>query len=141
MKKLNILLTNDDGIFAPGLRALRKELRRLGNVTVIAPALEQSGVGHSITFLQPLVAKQVYDGDRLRGWAVEGSPADSVKLGIFEFCPRLPDLVVSGINGGLNAGIDVFIDMVFNYPTLADSYKYAAYECLKALESRAVSAN
>src|SRR5439155_13874561 len=50
---------------------------------------------------------QVYDGDRLRGWAVEGSPADSVKLGIFEFCPKRPDIVVSGLNGCLNAGINV----------------------------------
>jgi 5'-nucleotidase len=102
-----ILLTNDDGIYAPGLAALEAELKKIGDVIVVAPALEQSGVGHSITFLQPLVAKQVYDGDRLRGWAVEGSPADSVKLGIFEFCPRRPDIVVSGINGGLNAGINV----------------------------------
>ncbi len=102
-----ILLTNDDGIYAPGLQALEAELRKLGEVVVVAPATEQSGVGHSITFLQPLVAKQVFDGDRLRGWAVEGSPADSVKLGIFEFCPRRPDVVVSGLNGGLNAGINV----------------------------------
>lgn len=102
-----ILLTNDDGIYAPGLQALEAELRRLGEVVVVAPATEQSGVGHSITFLTPLVAKQVYDGDRLRGWAVDGSPADCVKLGIFEFCPRRPDIVVSGLNGGLNAGINV----------------------------------
>ena len=102
-----ILLTNDDGIYAPGLAALEKELRQLGEVYVVAPAVEQSGVGHSITFLMPLVCKEVYDGDRRRGWAVEGSPADSVKIGIFEFCPRRPDLVVSGINGGLNAGINV----------------------------------
>jgi 5'-nucleotidase len=102
-----ILLTNDDGIYAPGLAALEAELRRLGDVIVVAPATEQSGVGHSITFLTPLVAKQVYDGARLRGWAVDGSPADSVKLGIFEFCPRRPDIVVSGLNGGLNAGINV----------------------------------
>jgi len=102
-----ILLTNDDGIYAPGLQALEAELRHLGDVVVVAPATEQSGVGHSITFLMPLVAKQVFDGDRLRGWAVEGSPADSVKLGIFEFCPRRPDIVVSGLNGGLNAGINV----------------------------------
>ncbi|MEX2173955.1 MAG: 5'/3'-nucleotidase SurE [Pirellulaceae bacterium] len=103
-----ILLTNDDGIYAPGLAALERELRQIGEVVVVAPATEQSGVGHSITFLQPLVAKQVFDADdRPRGWAVEGSPADSVKLGIFEFCPRRPDIVVSGINGGLNAGINV----------------------------------
>src|SRR5205814_13185 len=83
------------------------ELRTLGDVCVVAPATEQSGVGHSITFLRPLVAKEVYDGERRRGWAIEGSPADCVKLGIFEFCGKRPDLVVSGMNGGLNAGINV----------------------------------
>ena len=82
-------------------------MRKLGDVTVVAPATEQSGVGHSITFLSPLVVKEVFDGSRRRGWAVEGSPADCVKLGIFEFCPTRPTLVVSGINGGLNAGINV----------------------------------
>ena len=104
---MRILLTNDDGIYAPGLAALERELASLGEVRVVAPATEQSGVGHSITFLMPLVAKEVYDGDRLRGWAVEGSPADCVKLGIFEYFDEPPDLVVSGINGGLNAGINV----------------------------------
>jgi len=104
---MQILLTNDDGIYAPGLAALERELQQLGDVSVVAPATEQSGVSHSITFLSPLICKEVYDGDRRRGWAVEGSPADSVKLGIFEFCPQRPDLVVSGINGGLNAGINV----------------------------------
>jgi len=104
---VEILLTNDDGIYAPGLESLERELRRLGHVTVVSPATEQSGVGHSITFLSPLVCKQVYDGERLRGWAVEGSPADCVKIGILKFCPQRPDLVVSGMNGGLNAGINV----------------------------------
>ena len=104
---MRILLTNDDGIYAPGLKALEDELRRIGDVTVVAPATEQSGVGHSITFLSPLICKEVYEGDRRRGWAVEGSPADCVKIGIFEFCGERPDLVVSGINGGLNAGINI----------------------------------
>ena len=104
---MQILLTNDDGIYAPGLRALEQELRQMGDVCVVAPATEQSGVGHSITFLKPLVAREEFDGDRRRGWAVEGSPADCVKLGIFEFCKQRPDLVISGINGGLNAGINV----------------------------------
>jgi 5'-nucleotidase len=104
---VQILLTNDDGIYAPGLAALEQELRKLGNVCVVAPATEQSGVGHSITYLTPLVAHEVFVGDRRRGWAVEGSPADCVKLGVFEFCPHRPDLVVSGINGGLNAGINI----------------------------------
>jgi 5'-nucleotidase len=104
---MQILLTNDDGIYAPGLAALERELRQLGDVCVVAPATEQSGVGHSVTFLSPLIAKEVFEGQRPRGWAVEGSPADCVKIGVFEFCPRRPDLVVSGINGGLNAGINV----------------------------------
>ncbi|MBC18977.1 MAG: 5'/3'-nucleotidase SurE [Planctomycetaceae bacterium] len=104
---MHILLTNDDGIYAPGLAALEKELRKLGDVSLVAPATEQSGVSHSITFLSPLVCKEVYDGEQHRGWAVEGSPADCVKLAITELCNAPPDLVVSGINGGLNAGINV----------------------------------
>ncbi len=104
---MQILLTNDDGIYAPGLAAMENELQQLGDVTVVAPATEQSGVGHSITFLSPLVCKEVFDHQRRRGWAVEGSPADCVKLGVFELCRSRPDLIVSGINGGLNAGINV----------------------------------
>ena len=69
--------------------------------------MEQSGVGHSVTFLSPLVCKELFDGDVRRGWAVEGSPADCVKIGIFEFFKTPPDVIVSGINGGLNAGINV----------------------------------
>lgn len=102
-----ILLTNDDGVYSPGLIALERQLRRIGEVCLVAPAVEQSGVGHSITFMLPLIAKEVFEGTRRRGWAVEGSPADCVKLGIFEYCGRQPDLVVSGINSGLNAGINV----------------------------------
>jgi 5'-nucleotidase len=104
---LRILLTNDDGIYAPGLAALEQELTSLGDVNVVAPATEQSGVGHAITFLTPLTCKEIYDADRRRGWAVEGSPADCVKLGVFELCEQRPDIVISGINGGLNAGINV----------------------------------
>lgn len=105
---MQILLTNDDGVFAPGLRALRKELKRLGDITVIAPFVEQSGVGHSITILTPVVVKQVdeEDGTPL-GFAVEGSPADCVKLAVLELMERPPDLIVSGINSGANAGINV----------------------------------
>ena len=105
---MQILLTNDDGVFAPGLRALRKELLRLGEVMVVAPAMEQSGVAHSITLLSPLVVKRVEDVDGITlGWKIEGSPADSVKLGICELLSQPPDLIVSGINSGSNAGINV----------------------------------
>ena len=101
------LLTNDDGIYAPGLAALEKALDGRLETAVVAPSTEQSGVGHAITFLSPLTAKEVFEGSRRRGWAVDGSPADAVKLGVSEFCPTRPDLVISGINSGLNAGINV----------------------------------
>ncbi|MEM6798261.1 MAG: 5'/3'-nucleotidase SurE [Planctomycetota bacterium] len=109
---MRILLTNDDGIYAPGLDAMRRALSRLGDVSVVAPATEQSGVGHSITFLTPLMAKEVFTAEasgaeRRLGWAVDGSPADCVKLALAKFSAEPPDLVVSGINGGLNVGINV----------------------------------
>lgn len=104
---MQILLTNDDGIHAPGLAALERALRQLGTVHVVAPLTEQSGVGHAITYLTPLMAREVFDGPRRRGWAVEGSPADSVKLGVSALLKPRPDLVVSGINQGHNAGINV----------------------------------
>lgn len=102
-----ILLTNDDGIYSPGLIGFYEALQELGDVQVIAPATEQSGVGHSISYLRPLTVKEVFQGDRHFGFAVDGSPADCVKLGVSELCPRRPDVVVSGINVGLNAGIAV----------------------------------
>src|ERR687884_721812 len=106
--RVRILLTNDDGVYAPGLRALRKELQKLGEVTVVAPAAEQSAVGHSITLLTPLLVQEVLDeDDRPMGWAVEGRPADCVKLALLELLPQPPDLVVSGLNAGSNAGINV----------------------------------
>lgn len=105
---MRILLTNDDGVFAPGLAALEQQLRHLGEVVIAAPATEQSGVGHSITFLTPLVCKSIHREGRHWAWAVDGSPADCVKLSIGELFHDKPiDLVVSGINNGLNAGINV----------------------------------
>jgi 5'-nucleotidase len=105
---VRILLTNDDGVYAPGLRALRKELQKLGEVVVVAPATEQSAVGHSITLLTPLLVQEVLDDqDQFMGWAVEGRPADCVKLALQELLPQPPDLVVSGLNAGSNAGINV----------------------------------
>ena len=104
---MRILLTNDDGIYAPGLESLHDELLRLGTVEVVAPSVEQSGVSHSITYLEPLLAHEVFRQGRLFGRAVRGSPADCVKLAVLQFCNTLPDLVVSGINAGANSGINV----------------------------------
>src|SRR6516225_7061688 len=107
-KAMRILLTNDDGIYAPGLQALRLELRKLGEVLVVAPATEQSAVGHSVTLTTPLVVQEVLDDQRqLLGWAVEGRPADCVKLALRELLGEPPDLVVSGLNAGSNVGINV----------------------------------
>ncbi|MEJ2090690.1 MAG: 5'/3'-nucleotidase SurE [Syntrophobacterales bacterium] len=104
---MNILVTNDDGIHAPGLRALFQELRTLGKVTVVAPDSEQSAVGHAISLSQPLRVRQIaLDGD-VPGWSVNGFPADCVKIAIAELLPDPPDLVVSGINLGPNVGINV----------------------------------
>ncbi|OWK36442.1 5'/3'-nucleotidase SurE [Fimbriiglobus ruber] len=108
---MRIMLTNDDGVYAPGLRALRNELLPLGEVTVVAPATEQSATGHSVTLLNPLLVSEVYDGTgadkTFLGWAVEGRPADCVKLGLLELLPERPDVVISGMNAGSNAGINV----------------------------------
>jgi 5'-nucleotidase len=105
---LRILLTNDDGVYAPGLRALRAELQKLGDVIVVAPATEQSAAGHSVTITTPLVVQEVLDeNEQPMGWAVEGRPADCVKLAVRELLSEAPDLVVSGLNAGSNAGINV----------------------------------
>jgi len=104
---MNILLTNDDGIYAKGLAAIFHEFSAVGDVTVVAPESEQSAVGHAISLNQPLRVRQVSMNGDILGWAVSGTPADCVKIAIAELLPRLPDLVVSGINLGPNVGINV----------------------------------
>jgi 5'-nucleotidase len=102
-----ILLTNDDGIAAPGLVAMYHELRLLGDVEVVAPATVQSAAGHGITLSTPLLTSRVTVPGAFTGTAIEGRPADCVKLAIAHILPRRPDLVVSGMNAGANTGINV----------------------------------
>ncbi len=104
---MTILLTNDDGIHAPGLLALYRELGQLGEVAVVAPESEQSAVGHAISLATPLRVKKVSLDGGLSGWAVSGTPADCVKIALAELLPSPPELVVSGINLGPNVGINV----------------------------------
>lgn len=104
---MHILVTNDDGIMAPGISALANALRPLGDVEVVAPESGQSGAAHAITFLAPLISQRISLHGEFFGWSVDGSPADCVKLGVHELCRKRPDLVVSGINAGANRGIDV----------------------------------
>jgi 5'-nucleotidase len=105
---MKILLTNDDGIFAPGLAAAYKELIKLGEVTVVAPADSRSGTGHSITFSEPLVCNKVDINGQFSGYSVQGSPADCVKLACMQFHDGPIDLLVAGINKGANIGINVY---------------------------------
>jgi len=102
-----ILLTNDDGIRAPGLVAIYRELTHFGEVHVVAPETVQSATGHGITLNTPLLTQQVTVEDTFTGTAVDGRPADCVKLAVTQILPRKPDLVVSGINSGANVGINV----------------------------------
>src|SRR5205807_2614543 len=105
--KKQILLTNDDGITAPGLVAMYRKLTDLAQVQVVAPETVQSATGHGITLSQPLLTSQVEVENAFTGTAVAGSPADCVKLAISHLLPRRPDLVISGINSGANVGINV----------------------------------
>lgn len=104
---MRILLSNDDGAFAPGLRAMFRALQELGDPIVAAPAEEQSGVAHAITLKRPLLVEDLYEDGRHIGWAIEGSPADCVKLACLELVRPEPDIVVSGLNAGANVGINV----------------------------------
>lgn len=104
---MHILVTNDDGILAPGIAALATALRPLGDVDVVAPESVQSGAAHAVTFNAPLMCERVSVDGEFFGWSVDGSPADCVKLAVHELCETKPELVVSGINAGANRGVDV----------------------------------
>jgi len=108
MTKPNILVSNDDGIDAPGLQKLVAELKKFANVYVSAPFRQQSAVGHSITIFYPLRVHEYNKDGELFGIAVEGTPADAVKLGALWFYKDVKfDLIVSGINHGANTAINI----------------------------------
>src|SRR5947209_17250367 len=100
----HILLTNDDGIQAPGLKALAAELAGFGTISIVAPHREQSGAAQSLTLRQPIICHKVGE----REWAVEGTPADSVIVALHRLLPESPDIIISGINFGANLGENVY---------------------------------
>ena len=100
----NILLTNDDGYGAEGLRALQEALEDFATVWVVAPFAEQSGAAQSLTLRRPIVVH----AKEPRHWAVEGTPADAVIVALHKLLPERPDLVISGINHGANMGENVY---------------------------------
>lgn len=101
-----ILVTNDDGIDSSGIHALVHAMRRLGDVVVVAPDRQQSAVGHALTVSSPLRATPFHRDGEMFGYAINGTPADCVKLGVSTLLERRPDLVVSGINHGSNASVN-----------------------------------
>jgi len=105
-KKVKILLTNDDGINAPGLYALYKEMKKEGEVFIVAPDSEKSAVGHAITLSDPLRVSNFYKNDDFFGYAVNGTPSDCVKIAYWALDIR-PDILISGINLGSNTGINI----------------------------------
>lgn len=102
-----ILLTNDDGIRALGLRALYEAIKEVDEVCVVAPETEMSAVGHAITLSDPLRVKEVMQDRGFFGYAVNGTPADCVKIALKAILRQKPDMVISGINQGANVGTNV----------------------------------
>ncbi len=107
MQKPLILITNDDGVEAPGLRKLINIARKLGDVAVVAPDKPQSGMSHAITMSHPLRLKKIADEEGYREYSCNGTPVDSIKLGEQIVLGRNPDLVLSGINHGSNASVNI----------------------------------
>lgn len=106
-KKPLILISNDDGIHAPGIEALYQEVRKFADIVIVAPDKQQSAVGHAITMNYPLRVEKIYKGGAFYGYGVEGTPADAVKLGVRTLLDRKPDLLLSGINHGSNTAISI----------------------------------
>lgn len=130
---MNILISNDDGIYSRGIYELAKRLKRLGKISIVAPDKEQSATGHAITMHRPLRCRKIklYDLDA-DAWWVNGTPADCIKLGVETLLTERPDLVVSGINDGENLGTDIIYSgtvsaaiegSIFKIPSIAVSYE------------------
>lgn len=106
-KKPVILITNDDGVTAPGIKNLVEAVKDLGKIVVVAPDKPQSGMGHAITIGQPLRLHQIITDDNVETWSCTGTPVDCVKLAVDKVLHRKPDICLSGINHGANHSINV----------------------------------
>jgi len=102
-----ILITNDDGVMAPGIRNLIEAVKDLGKIVVVAPDKPQSGMGHAITIGFPLRLHPVKLMDDVEAWSCSGTPVDCVKIAVDKILQRKPDLCISGINHGANHSINV----------------------------------
>ena len=130
MTEKTILVTNDDGIYTDGIYWLWEAVKDFGNALVVAPDTEKSAVGHAITITNPLRTKYVNRRGGFSGYAVNGTPADCVKIAVRSILKSPPDLVVSGINYGANVGTNVIYSgtvsaategTIFGIPSIAVS--------------------
>lgn len=144
-KKIKILVSNDDGIDSPGIFALAEAMKTIGEVCVVAPNKQQSAVAHAMTVTTPLRATPFYKNGTFFGYAINGTPADSVKLGLCSILDELPDLVITGINHGLNTSVNMIYSgtvaaategMLRNIPSIAFSLSSydTAVDCSAAAE-------
>jgi len=135
-RRHHILVTNDDGFDAPGIKTLASAVTGFGDLTVIAPESERSGASHAITAFEPIVARQAdisCNGDVFSGYKVSGTPTDCVRLGVLELLDEKPDFIVSGVNRGGNYGGDILYSgtvgaaleaALFRIPAIAFSLQF-----------------
>lgn len=145
MKKPTILISNDDGIESDGIKALWREIRKFAEVIVVAPHTQQSAVGHSITVSNPIRVRKNLIDKNFYGYAVEGSPADSVKLAVRNILKgKKIDLLISGINHGANTAINIIYSgtvsaategTILNIPSIAVSLTSFTYNDFSAAAS------
>lgn len=136
---MKILLTNDDGYFAPGIQELAKVLAEEHEVVVIAPEEEHSGQSHAITIKHSLIVKPVeIDGVDVAAYSVSGTPADCVRAGLDKIVPWKPDVIFSGCNAGYNAGMDIIYSgtvsaalegVLLGIPSVAVSARWVKGQC------------
>ncbi len=145
-----ILITNDDGIYAPGIFALWEAMDALGDVVVVAPDTEKSAVGHAITISDPIRIQEITRREGFKGYAVKGTPADCVKIAVQGILDSPPDIVISGINAGANVGNNIIYSgtvsaategTMLKIPSIAislDAVRGGNYEPAKTVAQRVV---
>jgi len=148
---LKILITNDDGIYSPGIYALWGVAKEFGDVTLVAPNTQKSAVGHAITIANPLYVTEINRSNGFKGYAVSGTPADCVKIGIKNIMKSTPDIVLSGINIGSNLGNNIIYSgtvaaaiegAVSGIPSIAfsvDSFSPNSFETSKAVVRKLIN--
>lgn len=132
---MKLLLTNDDGVNAKGIYTLAKELEKNHEIIIVAPSVERSACSHSITMREPLIVKEVkLNGIKSKAYSVSGTPADCVKVAVNKLTNGKVDMVLSGINNGVNAGIDVLYSGTVSAAIEAAIYKISSMAVSSEIE-------